>query len=153
MMAGESRQPSSMIYLYAMTVFYRRDRNPSARPVISVGLEQVDYDVAASMGLPMVPGTPRSGKGPVFLGMFTAQGHLNLGKYDGSPDRAAIRDRFLHIVTHKLMLSESPTLIGTIADAYGHPMTGVPPRNKSLGCVSAVAIVLLIFGVCGFLLQ
>jgi hypothetical protein len=133
MMAGVPPEPSPMTYLYAMTVFYRRDRNPSARPVISLGLEQADYDVAASMGLPMVPGTPNSGKGPVVLGMFTAQGHVNFGEYDGSLDRSAIRDRFLHIVTQKLMLSGSPTLIGTIADAYGHPMLLAEARPRPVG--------------------
>ena len=65
------------------------------------GLEQADYDVAASMGLPIAPGTPNSGKGPVVLGMFTAQGHVSFGEYYGSPDRSAIRDRFLHIVTQE----------------------------------------------------
>ena len=53
---------------------------------VEAGLEQANYDVAVSMGLPIAPGTPNSGKRPVVFGMFTAQGHVSFGEYYGVPD-------------------------------------------------------------------
>ncbi len=142
--AGKPRRPQAMTYLYAITVFYRRDRNPSACPVMSVGIEQADYDgaakIALSAGMPVSPEMPRSGKGPMFVGMFTADGHENYGEYVGPMDPDAIRKRLLQVIAVRLKLSGNPTLIGTIDDVFGHPMTGVPARQAKKGCLGVLLL-------------
>jgi len=123
-----------MSYLYAMTVFYDKSKNPhgpSSRPVLCVGLEQADFDAMAKLpgGKEAILGDQR-GKGPLVVGVFSASGRLNLGAYDGLVTAESARSHFFTVIRSLLALSGEPVQIGTINDIYGHPNTGwTSPRE------------------------
>ena len=140
---GELVPPSSaMTYLYSLSVLYRRQVNPSARPVRLFGLEQVDVtkvppdlrDLAADSMRPMI-------------GEFTPTGHLNYGEYSGRLVYGDVREALLECAKRSLRLTGEPEWIGTVADAKGHPKTGIEkgPLDVAVarksGCLSCIAVV------------
>ena len=124
-------------YPYAMTVFYRKDRNPhgpSSRPILVATLEQMDYAAAARMmGTQVINSSNiRMQHGaPVVQGFFTAETHFNLGDFDGALTRDSARRYFLNFVKRHLSLEGEPVKIGSIADVHGHPDTGWPGQEKN----------------------
>lgn len=156
-MAGEKGLGESPLeYLFAMTVFYRKDRNPhgpSSQPVLVATLERMDYEAAAiMMGVddPGRLGADGSGSAPVVQGLFTSESRFNLGQFPGEPTRDSARKYFLDLVGRRLSLTGEPVKIGSMADIHGHPNTGWPAQEqraqekKSAGCLGVIAAALAI---------
>lgn len=132
-MQGRSLPPQTLSYPYALTVFYRRDRNPhgpSSRPVATMTLEKADL---SALGGPKV--------GPIMVGLFLPVQRLNFGEYSGSQSMDAVRLHFFELLKNQIPVTGQPRRIGTMADAYGHPDTGLPARKEKSGCLGALLIV------------
>jgi len=148
-----------MQYPFAMTVFYRKDRNPhgpSSRPVLVATLERMDYAaVAKMMGGIDLSGMGLSGDAPVVQGLFTAELRLNLGDFQGDLNRDSARRYFLNLIGSHLSLEGEPVMIGAIADVHGHPNTGWPDqeKKKSAGCLSVLVALVLIVAIMAFINQ
>ena len=144
--AGHGEMPTAMHYFYALTVFYRRDRNPhgpTSRPVLTLALEQSDAGLfAAQMGAPPGPATV-SRKGPVILGAFTGEGRLNLGEYTAGLHAVDARDTLLARAAG-FGITGTPRLVGDIQAAYGHPDTGVPKGKSKAGCTGVLAVLMVL---------
>lgn len=121
----------ALSYPYAATVFYRLDKSPhgaSSRPVLSVGLEAVDYE--------KVQGVSRQAKSdpelrkPV-IGLFNAGVRMNFGRYGGDLRADLVREVLFEQIERHLPVTGKPRLIGTIDDAHGHPDTGLPAKRKA----------------------
>ena len=138
---------SPMQYPYAMTVFYRKDRNPhgpSSRPIIVATLERLECAKAAK--ILSARGIDLSSMdiqldAEIVQGLFTAEARANLGHYKDELTRDSARRYFLSLVKRHLSLEGEPVKIGSIADVHGHPNTGWPSREKknSVGCLFVVA--------------
>ena len=106
-----------IIYHYSMSVFYRCDKNPhgpSWLPIMIIALEE-----AVINGEDM----------PLMVGLFTAAARYNFGTYEGAPSPQAVQKRFFEILGPRLGRDDQPKKIGDMAQAHGHPETG-------LGCLS-----------------
>lgn len=151
-MQGKKRNFTAMLYHYAMSVFYRLDRNPhgpSHRPILIASLEQANMDLLADM-FGMDDGqqqTRSSGLGPLMLCLFTSESHLNFGKYTGDTSPQAVRQAFFELLAQELDVSSPPKMIGTMDQAYGHPETGLPPSTKKKsGCAPVILLALVLSG-------
>jgi hypothetical protein len=85
------------------------------------------------------------GKGPLMIcewvGTEDSNIHFNLGEYEGDLRADAVRTRLFEIVGKRLQLTGMPTKLGTLADAKGHPETGVALENPAaLERLKAVSI-------------
>lgn len=141
-------------YPFAVTVYYRKDRNPhgpSSQPILVVGLERMDYaKVAAKMGM---AGSIPSGLGPPVLGIFTASSHLNMGGYEGALEIDAVRQRLFAVIADHFHPVGEAVRIGPISAIHGHPDTGWPAQKKKGGCMSAVVALLLLATCCSWMLS
>lgn len=131
--AGLPTPDMGLFYPYVMTAFYRLDRNPhgpSFHPVAVASLEQSDQNSFRDFMAALGAKTSSSGGskwGPPFLCMFTPDRHLNYGRYQGDiDDRETVRAHFFAMLGEYLGLDGQPRMIGTMADAPGHPETGLP---------------------------
>ena len=131
--AGLPTPDMGLFYPYVMTALYRLDRNPhgpSFRPVAVATLEQSDQDSFRDFMAALGAKTSSSGGGkwgPPFLCMFTPDRHLNYGRYQGDiDDRETVRAHFFAMLGEYLGLDGQPRMIGTMAQAPGHPETGLP---------------------------
>ena len=109
-------QSGCIIYYYAMTIFYNKDKNPhgrSSRPILSVGIEQFQMKEGAK-NIHM----------PLKLGIFRSASRSNLGNYNGTLSIDDVRQNFFDVWKSELRLRGEPQKIGRIMDAYGHPRTG-----------------------------
>ncbi len=136
-LGGRGYGPVSLKYLFVMTVFYRKDRNPhgpSSRPIWVATLEQLDQRLAArqmgisrremgSMGL--------TGEAPIVRGLFSAGVRLNLGNFEEVLTRDSARAYFLDLMREQFSLEGEPLAVGTIQEIYGHPETGFPESMKT----------------------
>lgn len=151
--------PSPIDYPYAVTVYYRKDRNPhgpSSRPILVVGIEKMNNAAAAAMlraqGIdPSELGM--DGDSPLVLGLFTAASRFNLGSYDGPTDIDSIRDQLFSIVGDHVHPVGEPVKIGPISAIHGHPNTGWPAlQQKKGGCAGVLALLTLLliigFAIC-----
>lgn len=151
---GEEVEYQGIIYHYAMSVFYRFDRNPhgpSHQPIMTIALEQADTDMLAK-----TPGN-EIGKflkaergikmGPLMIGLFTDEKRLNLGKYKGYMSQQAVRQKFFEILGAQLGVSSQPKMIGNLAQAYGHAETGLPAMEKGSGCALVILLCVGIIGI------
>jgi hypothetical protein len=136
-------------YPYALTVYYRKDRNPhgpSSRSIMAATLEIADY---SALGKLLGQNIQNNGPQEVVKGLFTANQRYNLGNYDGKLDKESVRTYFFSLMRKQLSLSGEPKKIGKISDIHGHPETGWPAKEKkSSGCFSlfvtlSIAFVLL----------
>ncbi len=150
---------SPMQYPFAMTVFYRKDRNPhgpSSRPVLVATLEQMDYAAAAKMmGADGIDISDMGRDAHIVLGLFTAELRLNLGNFQGDMNRDSARRYLLNLIGSHLSLKGEPVMIGTIADVHGHPNTGWPEqeKKKSVGCLSVLVALVLLVAIMAFINQ
>jgi len=136
---GEASDFSRMMtYHYAMSIFYRLDKNrcgPSLRPIMVIGLEQLDKtfleQTAAKQAGKTLSGDGRSKKNPVTLGVFTSDAHRNYGEYGGDLTPQAVKQAFFDTLGRLLPVSGAPKKIGTLAQAHGHPETGLPDQTKA----------------------
>ena len=142
--------PSPIQYPFAMTMFYRQDRNPhgpSIRPILVATLERMDYS-ALGLGIEgaALLGLGIRGIGPVVKGLFDAEGRYNLGQFEGELTPDSARKYFLNLVRSHLPLVGEPVKIGVMIDVFGHPNTGWPPnkKSKSSGCISMLAILFVV---------
>ena len=117
-------------YPFAMSVFYRKDKNPhgpSSRPVLVATLERMTLS----------PPTP------IVRGCFKAGIRMNQGTFEEELTQDNARRALLAAVRQSLGLSGEPVKIGTIADVYGHPNTVWPAQKKAApgGCLTVLAVV------------
>ncbi len=152
-MQGKKAEYRGMIYHYAMSVFYRIDRNPhgpSHRPIMTVALEQADMGMLAkilgSEAGELLQSEDGSKMGPQMIGLFTGETRFNLGDYDGEQSPQAVKRRFFEILGRQLEVDSQPKLIGDLAQTHGHTETGLPAKKKNSGCA---AMALLCIGVAG----
>lgn len=159
---GKKAEYTGMTYHYAMSVFYRINKNPhgpSHRPIMIVALEQADMGMMAKMlgsevGELFQSGTD-SQMGPLMLGLFSGDSRYNLGKYEGEVTPQAVKKRFFEIINYQLGLSDQPKMIGDLAKAHGHPETGLPAQNNNCGGIVShviknwvlygIALIILVF--------
>lgn len=153
-MQGKKSECRGMTYHYTMSAFYRLDRNPhgsSHRPIMVVALEQADIGMLATMlsdeADELLQSEARKSKiGPLMLGLFTGDVRLNLGNYEDKVTPQAVKKRFFEILGRQLGLPGQPRMIGDLAQAHGHPETGLPSKKKKSGCA---AVILLSIGISG----
>lgn len=103
--------PRRMTCLYAMTVFYRLDKNPhgpSTHPILVVALETSPF-----MALPI-------------LGLFSGTSWSSRGNYADPLTAEVVKLHFFSIVEKQLGLTRRPQKIGKMNDAFGHPKTVLP---------------------------
>jgi hypothetical protein len=156
-MQGKKAEYGGMTYHYAMSVFYRIDRNPhgpSHRPIMIIALEQADMSTFTEMlggmlglkagELLLAEGGDKMG--PLVIGLFTGETRLNLGEYEGGTSSQAVKQSFFEILGPQLGVSGQPKMIGDLAQAYGHPETGLPAKKKNSGCAP---VILLCIGIGG----
>lgn len=139
-MQGKKAEYRGMTYHYAMSVFYRIDKNfhgPSHRPIMTVTLEQADIGMLAKM-LGSEAGDLQAEGGskmrPLMIGLFTGETRLNLGEYEGDTGPQAVKGRFFDILGRQLGVSGQSKMIGDLEMAYGHPETRLPAKKKNSGC-------------------
>lgn len=136
-MQGGEPPFGGMTYHYAMPVYYRLDKNPhgpSNRPIMVIALEQLDMSKltevfgsrVASELLQSVLGSPSA---PLMIGLFTGDCRVNLGEYVGETYTAEVREHFFQVLGNHLGLKGYPREIGDLADAHGHPETGLPAKQ------------------------
>jgi hypothetical protein len=81
------------------------------------------------------------------IGEFTPTAHLNHGEYGGKLTYRDARQALLATAKVSLGLAGEPEWIGTVADAKGHPKTGIQKAalkdvvSHKSGCLSCIAIV------------
>jgi len=155
----KSQGLSPMEYPFAMTVFYRKDKNPhgpSNRPILVATLEKPDAAAIIKKfgGQIDKMGIDLKGGASVMECLFTPERHLNFGKYDKSLTLEHARNHLLKSIGSSLSLSGDPVKIGNILAVYGHPNTGWPAqeaKKTSFGCLSIVAVLSVLAIVCAFL--
>jgi hypothetical protein len=156
-MQGEKAKHGGMTYHYAMTVFYRIDRNPhgpSHRPIMIIGLEQADMGMLAKVlgGMlgsedgELLQAEGGDQMGPLVIGLFTGEKRLNLGVYEGGRSSQAVKQRFFEILGRQLGVSGQPKMIGDLAQAHGHPETGLPAKKQNSGCAPVIVLCIVIGG-------
>ena len=152
-MQGKKVGRQGVIYHYAMSVFYRINRNPhgpSHRPIMTVALEQADMGMLTNMFDSEIRELLRveadSKMGPVMIGLFTGKTRLNFGEYEGDICPQAVKRKFFEILRRQLGVSGQPKMIGDLAQTHGHPETGLPAKKKNSGCAP---IILLCIGIGG----
>lgn len=151
-MQGKKAEYRVMNYHYAMSVFYRIDRNPhgpSHRPIMTVALEQADMGMLAQMlgseAGELLKAEGVSKMGPLMIGLFAGETRLNLGNYEGDTSPKAVKRRFFEILGRQLGVSGQPKMIGDLAQAHGHPETGLPTKKKADGCTPLI-LLCIVFG-------
>ena len=152
-MDGEKAEYGGMTYHYAMSVFYRIDRNPhgpSHRPIMIIALEQADMNMLTKMfgseAGELLQAKVGSKMGPLMIGLFTGETRLNLGVYEGGTSSQAVKQRFFEILGRRLGVSGQPKMIGDLAQAHGHEETGLPAKNKKSGCALVILLCIAIGG-------
>ncbi|MCF7990940.1 MAG: hypothetical protein K9M02_10905 [Thiohalocapsa sp.] len=152
-MQGTKAERGAMTYHYAMSVFYRIDRNPhgpSHRPIMTIALEQADMGMLAKMlgnqAGELFQAAGGSTMGPLMIGLFTGETRMNLGDYNGDTSRQSVKRRFFEILGRQLGVSGRPKMIGDLAQAHGHPETGLPAKKKNPGCSPVIFLFMGIGG-------
>ena len=124
---GKKAEDRVITYHYAMLVFYRIDRNPhgpSHRPIMTVALEQTDTGMLAKkldkkldseVGEFLRAAYGGSKMGPLMIGLFTGETHLNFGEYEEDTSPQAVKRKFLEILRRQLGVSGQPKMIGDLA--------------------------------------
>lgn len=104
-MQGKKAEYRGMTYHYAMSVFYRIDRNShglSHRPIMTFALEQADMGMLAKMlgseAGDLLQAEGGSKMGPLMIGLFTGETRLNLGEYGGNISPKSVKRRFFEIL-------------------------------------------------------
>ena len=153
-------QPSLMEYPYAMIVFYKKHRNPhgpSSQPIMCVGIERANYAAAATLLQEFAAEfgeLSNNGKGPLMVGVFSAERHMNLGTFDELLSRDSAREKFFEVIRSELNPDGEPILIGEIRSIYGHPETGwselLYSQGKSGkgGCFGVLLVSSILIPVC-----
>lgn len=66
------------------------------------------------------------------IGLFTGETRLNLGDFEGDTSSQAVMRRFFEILARELGVSGQPKIIGDLAQAHGHPETGLRAKKEIL---------------------
>ena len=111
---------------------------------MTVALEQADMGMLAKMlgseAGELLQAEGSSKMGPLMIGLFTGETHLNLGAYEGDTSPQAVKRRFFEILSRQLGASGQPKMIGDLAQAHGHPETGLPTKKKNSGCAPVILL-------------
>lgn len=117
---------------------------------MTIALEQVDIGELAQLTGAGVSSPTNKSSGqpgmPMMIGLFFGEGRLNLGEYHDGIDPQEVREKFFAVLSQRLNMHDEPQMIGTLMQAHGHPMTGLPAQKKGSGCAPAL---LLVFGTVG----
>jgi hypothetical protein len=84
--------------------------------------------------------------GPLMIGLFTGETRLNLGEYEGDTSPQLVRRRFFEILGRQLGVSGQPKMLGNLAQAYGHPETGLPAKKKNSDCAAMALLCISVAG-------
>jgi len=76
--------------------------------------------------------------GPLMIGLFAGETRLNLGEYEGDTSPHSVKRRFFEILRRQLGVSGQPKMIRDVAQAHGHPETGLPAKKKNSGCLPVI---------------
>lgn len=117
---------------------------------MTIALEQADMGMLAKMlgseAGELLQAEGGSKMGPLMIGLFTGETRLNLGDYEGDTSPQSVKRRFFEILGRQLGVSGQPKMIGDLAQAHGHPETGLPAKKKNSGCAP---VILLSIGIGG----
>lgn len=117
---------------------------------MTVALEQADMGILAKIldceAGELLQAEGGSKMGPLMIGLFTGETRLNLGDYEGDTSPQSVKRRFFEILGRQLGVSGQPKMIGDLAQAHGHPETGLPAKKKNSGCAP---VILLCIGIGG----
>jgi hypothetical protein len=137
-MLGRKAEYQGMIYHYAMSVFYHIDKNPRGqfhRPIMTIALEQADMGMLSKIlnnnTGQHVQAKRSTNMGPLMIGLFTSESRFNFGEYEGSTGPQAVKQKFFEILGQRLGVSGQPKMIGDLAQAFGHPETGLPAKTHN----------------------
>lgn len=154
MMGKPAVGPTPLSYPYAMTVYYRKDRNPhgpSSRPIYVLTLEKVDYGLANKLlkGKMGDLTLPVDESNTVVRCAFHAGGRYNMGPFDETLTLENVRAYFFSQVDEMVSPEGDPQHIGPIMAIHGHPLTGwpaqaAPPKKGCMLSIAAMAVVLLL---------
>jgi hypothetical protein len=64
------------------------------------------------------------------LGLFIGEIRVNLDEYEGDVAPKALKKRLFEILGPHLGMTGQPKIIGDLAQAYGHPETGMPAKKN-----------------------
>ena len=115
---GQAPRPSTVIYHYAASVFYRPERGPqppSIRPVLSAGIEQHN-PAGISAELREMAGDTDLSVFPLMMGIFTSGIHANHGNFEGPLSLDTGRAALFELLSEYLKDPATPTRIGTALD-------------------------------------
>jgi len=138
------------VYYYAMAVFRRPvSGSPRLPPalVLMVTLEPFGQACGFQWARPLATYTAdamttaaEGTAGPFQVGLVAADYEVTL-RYDGTDVAPhSVRDYFINVVGRQLGMAGEPRMIGSLADARGHPETGMPaasphpPAQRAAGC-------------------
>lgn len=103
---------------------------------MTIALEQADMGMLAKMlgseAGELLQAEGGSKMGPLMIGLFTGETRLNLGDYEGDTSSQAVKRRFSSTGS-TVGSKRQPKMIGDLAQAHGHPETGLPAKKNS-GC-------------------
>lgn len=133
---GRPASPFNMpiVYPFALLVYHKIDKDhPKVLPILALTIETTNYgnELSESVISEIDQHVPirhvlDNRKPPIFFCMFEKDIHSNFGKYKGGMDRDSICDLFFEKLDSILHFANPPEKIGTMADAFGNPQTGVP---------------------------
>lgn len=136
-MQGKKADYRSMTYYYAMSVFYRIDRNPhgpSHRSIMTIALEQAEMGMLARMlGSEAGEFSQAAGgskMGPLMIGLLTCGMRLNLGGYEGDTSSHSVKRRFFEVLGRQLGVSGQPKMIGDMTQAHGASGNGTVGQEE-----------------------
>lgn len=69
---------------------------------------------------------------PLMMGLFTGETRSNLGEYEGDTGPQVVNRRSFEILGRQLRISGQPKMISDLAQAHGHPETGLPAKKEIL---------------------
>lgn len=101
-----------LVFPYAVSVF-----NHQGKHILSVVLEQTDYRTLSQLSGTSLRELREDTKGnfsPLHSAIYSADRHEDLGPYDGSLEKDAVRQYLLEIVAEELDLWGDPLLRGTL---------------------------------------
>lgn len=133
---GKKVSPYRMpiVYPYAMLVFHKLDKDhPKPKAFLALTIENAVYNLflPKEQFLELKNDSPGmiddKGWGPAFFCMFKSSKHMNFGLYNGKMDSKSVLNFFLAKLIEELDINIEVKKIGTIRDAFGSPLTGLPP--------------------------
>lgn len=129
---AQKTSDSPLKYLYSLSVFERRDINPKASllPVAIATLEQMNVEHPNNKQIVEILGK----NPPIMIGLFFNGHRYNCGELsvDILPE-SEISSFLGEVIADYINFTGEQKYIGNIEQAYGHPDTGLPKKEKKKG--------------------